>query len=83
MVVYPSANAGRFTVSLVGMTPKEVTLKLLDAKGNLLEQRELIGALGSQNVRYDQDYLSAGFYTLVLSSDGSMLEYVKLTTVEI
>lgn len=83
MVVYPSANAGRFTVMLIGMTPNEVALQLLDSKGAMLEERQFIGALGQQRVVYDMDDPTAGFYTVILYADGTPLEHVKVTTVEI
>jgi hypothetical protein len=68
-MVFPNPNTGKFTLWIDSTPVEDLTLKLLNTVGQVVEVRTVKPASINQTELFDVSYLSKGIYHLVITSD--------------
>jgi hypothetical protein len=67
--IIPNPNTGQFTFRIDSNPEKEVTLKLVNTLGQVIEIRDVKSAGVNHKEQFDVSYLSKGMYFLIISSE--------------
>ncbi len=75
--ILPNPNNGQFDLLLQSATTHQLTIRLFDTNGRLIDRKEIIVGVGETNVAFNKEQLPSGLYFLQLS-DAKQTRSLKL-----
>ena len=67
--IYPNPNDGNFTINFVSTVDESIELRIVNAIGEIVEQRSLRVHAGSQQFTMDKGRITAGVYHVVIMTN--------------
>jgi len=68
LTVYPNPNKGNFTFSINSNIQEDISLKLINSMGQIIEERNILSASVNHTEQFNLSHLSKGIYYLHISS---------------